>query len=246
MKTKQSKPPIPAQQERRNTDAFLWHFQPSPFSHVHWWKAGESVPLEAAVWELIRRHPDAKATRAKMHGDVLLKPLAAFVGCHCFKAWRELGKSLQAAFVRRLWKEYQAQHGFIAPPVAVLNDHRPFQNYYRQLETGGQKTRLAESAKRLALHVSTSAIESHLVGLILIAVDPNAPPARIAKGVTSAVADWQNGRQPMDTGKARIGQWLDVIASFEKSEISRQKKQIRNDQLFARYRRAIQDWPLPS
>lgn len=245
MKTKPTRSPTPTQNTRRNSDAFLWHFQPLPFSHVDWWKAGETVPLEAAIWELIRRHPDAKAARAKMHGDALLTPLVGFVGCHCFKTWRELGKPLQAAFVRCLWKQHPAQHGFIPPPVTVLNDQRRFQNYHRQLETTGQKTRLAESEKRLALHVQDSALELHRAGLILIAVDPNAPPARIAKGVTSAVADWQNGRKPMDTGKARIGQWLDVLAKFEAAESSRQKKQIRNDQLFARYRRAIQDWPLP-
>jgi len=246
MKTKPTRPLTPAQKAQ----TFLWHFQPSsltPYSHDHWWKKPDApVSLDAAVWELMRRHPDAKAARAKMHGDALLKPLVAFVGCHCFKAWSELGKPLQRAFVRRLWKEYPARHGFIAPPVTVLNDHRPFQNYYRQLETAGQKTRLAESAKRLALHVSKAAIESHLAGLILIAVDPNAPPARIANGVASAVADWLNGQKPVNIGKARIGQWLDVVSKFEIAESSRQKKQIRNDQLFALYRRAIQDRPLPS
>ncbi|MBI3416476.1 MAG: hypothetical protein HY043_14365 [Verrucomicrobia bacterium] len=48
--------------------------------------------------------------------------------------------------------------------------------------------------------------------------------------------------RPRPPGKARIGQRLNVIANFEKAELSRGEKTMRNDQLFARYRRIISAW----
>jgi hypothetical protein len=250
VKAKRRQAATPARQSRRRSELFLWHFQQSrltPYSHFHWWlKQNMTVPLESAVWELMRRHPNAREAHIKMHILVLPTPLVAFVGCHCFKAWSELSKSLQTHFVRCLWAQCPAGHGFIAPPVTVLNDHRRFRDYHQRLETTGQRTRLSESANWLALQVQTSALKAHHAGQILLAIDPHAPPSRITKGVASAIADWLNGAMPMNTGKSRISQWLDVVAKFEAAESSRPKKEKRGDQLFARYRRTIQDWPLLS
>ncbi len=46
------------------SEKFLWHLlQPwvEKYSHQHWWgEAAQGVELEAAIWEILRRHPDTE------------------------------------------------------------------------------------------------------------------------------------------------------------------------------------------
>ncbi len=48
------------QQARREAKHFLWHLQDARFDHAHWWNGNNKVPIEAAIWEIIRRHPNAE------------------------------------------------------------------------------------------------------------------------------------------------------------------------------------------
>lgn len=58
----------PRKRQLADAKRYLWHMQPewvAKFNHEHWWKrAAEDKCLEAAVWELLRRHPRAKALLA--------------------------------------------------------------------------------------------------------------------------------------------------------------------------------------
>lgn len=202
----------------------------------------------------MRRHPNSEDSHRKAcdpNLEVVLDPVTEFVGCHCFTTWCKLSKWEQRAFVRTIWKQLPPRHGFLAPPVTVMNDHRPFRKReqflrkhqkFLQHNSVDVTSLLAAQAKRLTHHLKTSVVEYHRAGQILIAIDPAAPIPRITKGVESAVNHWREGQKAIATGKAHIGQWLDAIAKFETAEFALQKNQIRNDQLFANYRRRIKDW----
>jgi hypothetical protein len=55
-KTKRAQPPT-----RSESEEFLWHLRRpflGEFSHQHWWEdGGKAVEMEAAIWEILRRHP---------------------------------------------------------------------------------------------------------------------------------------------------------------------------------------------
>jgi hypothetical protein len=55
-RAKRAKPPV-----RSESEEFLWHLLPpfvEEYSHQHWWgAAAQGVELEAAIWEILRRHP---------------------------------------------------------------------------------------------------------------------------------------------------------------------------------------------
>ena len=107
-----------------------------------------------------------------------------------------------------------------------MNDHRPFWKHQQFLKKLGDERSLKAQAERLTHLLKTSVVEYHRDGQILIAIDPAAPIPRVTKGVESAVKHWREGQEPMDMGKARVGQWLDVVAMFEEAELARTEKEI--------------------
>ncbi|MBI3416477.1 MAG: hypothetical protein HY043_14370 [Verrucomicrobia bacterium] len=59
--SKRTRPIFAGASVRSKSGKFLWHLLPpwkASFSHKHWWsEEAEKVELEAAIWELLRRHP---------------------------------------------------------------------------------------------------------------------------------------------------------------------------------------------
>ena len=200
--------------------------------------------MAAVVWEILRRNPEAEAVHRTRHSPIDQGEFRAFLGSYGLSAWQKLSKWQKAGFIKLIEKHLPAQHGWSPRPVTLLNDRRPFKDHIAGLEKRAHTKQLGELQKRLARYLKTKALEYHRAGQIIIAIDPNEHPRRICQSVEACVKNWQGEVKPCDSGKAHPGQWLEVIEQFEQEELSRdQCKSIRDDQLFARYRRAIENFP---
>jgi hypothetical protein len=96
---------------------------------------------------------------------------------------------------------------------------------------------------------SWNAFECLSHGCVLIGFNPNDPG--IEKLVHSKVkeivkAARQHPAAQLGVGRYRGRDWLDIISKFEQLELSRKADEIRDDQLFACYRRLISKWEWPS
>jgi hypothetical protein len=85
--------------------------------------------------------------------------------------------------------------------------------------------------------MTAEAIAQDTQGKILLAIDPLATGA--GKQVERIVKAWRNGRKAVNRGKLQLKKSRNVIAKFEAQELSRKANEIRDDQLFAQYRRII-------
>lgn len=233
------------------SESFLWHFAPTihadlvskqPFSHEHWWgKTPEDVPLDAAMWELFRRHPQIPRLLARIDqrfinptpaallgvGKFMLDNLECALARMCCLTWKELEKTDLLIWGHVMAAKVKGQSGFYPQPVHVLN--------YSRLSP----TKPSHPENDL----QTRVVELDRNGMLLLAIDPFAP--RLGKRVEEVAAQWRHGLKPRKVGKASVGQWLKVIATFESAERTRKKTVNRDDQLFARYRRVIARWEWP-
>lgn len=249
---------------REKSARFLWHFAPpwhEQFDHTPWWIESGSgdVPLEAALWDLFRRHPNMACAhrefdrsfrpRNKRDGSpaMALIALGPFgpLAASCGSTWPKLPE-----YERTLWRRYLAhvapQRGF-HPDPRVLNasdwaaamDHLGITEDLLLRCFGASNAReLGQSHDEMSLPdgIASSAVQEHRNGRILISIDPRFDGQ--GEHVDRIVAEWRKSQRPTRPGKAHTGQWLDVIKRFEDRE-PLPKGQIRNDQVFALYRRKI-------
>lgn len=236
-------------QARQEAQRYHWHLLPpwrERFDHDHWWlKPGQQVPLEAGIWEIFRRHPDMPShihrITASTETQILMsnQPAPILVAGYCFRSWPKLEKRH-----RKLWREFleevmPPQRGFHPGSVIVLNDYRKKAISLRS-EAKGDPAKVLNCVRFLSFvdtyqdQMTADVVEHDKKGRILIAVDPLATGT--GKLVEQIVKDWRKEKSAVKRGKPRLGQWGDVIYSFETRELSGQK---RSAQLFARYRRII-------
>jgi hypothetical protein len=220
-----------------HSNDFLWHFQhewQTRFQHKHWWreKPADASP-QAALWEAMRRHPGAqrRVEANPRNRYSVTSTLGGFLGVFALRSWPELRPISQQIFLNNLWKESPRYRTFCTPPGTVLN-------YFNG----------ADDAGNIDLHAL------HRADLVPIAIDLDANPAVAAKWVEETLRQLQakayhKGKPTRKKAKRAFpSEWLDVILKFEKEELSlNHKANIRNDQLFARYRRVIrQAWFVPT
>ena len=140
-------------------------------------------------------------------------------------SWPKLDKPTM-----NLWREHLAnnppQRGFHPGGVVVMNEYR------------GEWASLSHYKRsRYQRLMTADMIDYDDQGKILIAIDPFSAGA--GKQVEQIIKSWRKGKKAVKKGKARIGQWGDIISKFESGEFLRKRGQKRDDQLFARYRRVI-------
>jgi hypothetical protein len=130
------------------------------------------------------------------------------------------------------------QRGFHPGAVTVLNEYR---NELLALKGDGATS--LDYIRRLSMvptyegRMKSDAIEQDRKGRILLAIDPLSDGA--GKQVEKIVKAWRKDKIAVTKGKARHGQWGDIISSFERDELSRPNKKKRENQLFAQYRRIV-------
>jgi hypothetical protein len=113
-----------------------------------------------------------------------------------------------------------------------------------------RKAKVHWTGKRSSLFdgLSGSAFLSVSLGRVLIGFDPNRPGIEefVQKRVATIVKNARSrNARPRTEGRASWKGWLKTIAEFERLEMSRPINKIRDDQLFARYRRKISPWIWP-
>ena len=249
----------PKSQEAK-TARYLWHFSHPRFDHKAWWKEAEaSIPIQAAVWEIMRRHPDTENLGKRL--TFFSSDVQTFLATCYHLAWPSLAESEQRVW-RRALSELPPRHGLIesiAGDVSVIG--RPndpefaelqtlAKQFYEADETGCPKLDYAalKRAKRIWETIySDAAFESVCLGQVLIGFDPSRPDAekRAVKKVQEVVKLWRAHLKTGTGGKAHIAQWLDIIERFERQEQQRGRNK-RDDQVFARYRRTINNFTLSS
>jgi hypothetical protein len=101
------------------------------------------------------------------------------------------------------------------------------------------------------LNSNSSAFNALFSGCVLVGFDPRKPGIAeiVEKRVRAIINEVKQSNAIGNTSRKSYWEaWLDVIAQFEDAELSRlrsKKNQIRNDQLFARYRRSYKNRPWP-
>ncbi len=238
---------------RREAARFLWHLQDARFDHEHWWSGKEEgVRVEAAVWEIIRRHPNAERVYQKRNLTGLNR-LGIFLKAvkdwrhrtpRGFFSWSKLTAPERNNFKKRIWEHLPSQHGYVVPPVTVLNDFRPLMRHLKSKRSS--KKFMALQEPHLCHRLCDETVLAHRSGQIIVAIDPGAQYWRIEKSLKSAVADWRGEVKPPAGEKDRTGQRLKIIASFERKKLDGTfSKNSSEAQLLTRYRRTIANFPLP-
>jgi hypothetical protein len=98
---------------------------------------------------------------------------------------------------------------------------------------------------RLERRLWRNMLSFHNKGQIIVAIDIGGNADRVARGVKEAVQKLRGAAKLNAIGKSRTFQRLNVIAEFENEELSRKlSKTNRNADLFTRYRRTIDCFPL--
>jgi len=249
---RKAQPLVSQSKARSDSKRFLWHFKDSPhkeFSHRHWWKDNpQAVSVEAAIWEILRRHPRAHEGLEQVTSGIRREgfpQLQAWVGFHCLLDWTELSESLKTDFIRRI-QSLPPQHGWLPPPMTVLNDFRKWRALLERIKSRGDGPELKKCEATLRKFLVEAVENCHDRGQLMVAIDVGAPIPAITKAITSAVENFRGDQKPHDVGKNRIDDALAVVSEFEKKELSRDSRKTgRDDQLFARYRRIIQSWRWP-
>lgn len=224
---------------------FLWHLKCDGFNRGHWWKGSAGVSRLAAMWEVIRRHPNARAIcdSSPPYPD----ELHWFIAEHTLKAWPQLRPADQ-----RDWRSALA----LLPPQRGIDPRPVYSVTAQSIDTKNgapahaalaaderlrrRKDRLSrsilETAEQLReQEIARLAIEHHRAGRVLVAINPDTDFSGAAEALEVACSRYRKA----DHGRGRVADWLNVIKEFEESEAKRTAKQTTDKTLFLRYRNVI-------
>lgn len=267
-------------ERRRESLKFLWHLYPpylEKYDHTHWWKK-DSPTQDAAMWEVLRRHPQAE--KLLSHDQSLNSNLLEFeanIQCFGHLSWPEAIQS-HIKFAKYWGKSLLAlppQWGVVKQgmfDVDLIQDHelkelgRRFNDSLQRYQSPEKidhdairrayqiwnATRVIDRMKVPVLNSNVSAFNALFNGYVLVGFDPTKPgiAEMVEKTVRGIIHDVKHRNDIGNTTRKSYWEaWLVVIAQFEDAELSRlrtKKKVIRNDQLFARYRRSYKNRPWPS
>jgi len=269
MKSKSVAPALSLRQERKESQRYLWHLK-SPwlreFDHQPWWGNRENqVTEEAAMWEVLRRHPQ---TEKLLTLEGPLHPLYSDHERFLAEYGRQTWSTLTNRFYdfNKKWRKslssVHAQWGVAAfgyseivtitdPELAMLGKKFK-ENFFSQkfgnevdadpYERARKIWNLIERLNEATVNTCSSnrdAFEVLSSGGVLIGFNPNKPgiAERVQIEVRRLIKEKSGSKEAENAGKSYFRSWLAIIAQFEKSELNRPRMTIRDDQLFARYRR---------
>lgn len=245
---------------------YSWHLRPpfnDTFDHSHWWKGEDLQKIEpfAALYELARRHPLAKAEPKQVYLPnvkntaalpAVLEPVLSlsFIRRHGIKSWLKLNP-----LERNQWKaSVKKMKGVDSRPQSELCKNLTLaayslvnQRHQAEMKQAAETTGpiggfgwLAAPPKstspEMESAISQCSIEAHGQGFVLLAVAPdlNAEKAKIILPKLYG----EHKRSSILFHKNQRGRWKDwlpLIESFEDSENSHKAYA----QEFARYKRAL-------
>jgi hypothetical protein len=237
--------------DRANAQRFLWHLC-SPwkdkFSHEHWWrKWDEPVYVEAALWELFRRHPDVPMImqRHRAMEEESLRFTAKSDNTKDFAYYFEVAEK-----VSQLTGSLPGGNLYLLslsccktwPMLGVRMQHI-WKNF---LDTRMPKYSeyVNHSVIDLTSEASMDKIEEYRrKGMMILAIDPRAPGVGREAGMKIALA--RNNRHTIEKGKARVQDWFDIISEFETDYTRLKRGKVITKQLFTRYRNVLSKkiWP---
>lgn len=264
---------------RKDAEKYLWHLRPpwhDKFDHEHWWMQNpEKANQDAAVWEVLRRHPQT--------GKLLTKETPLYqesseieftLAFHGALSWPKIGKAEWLGLLQKRWSQNLSdlppqwgvsRHGLSEIDVIQNQEIKDLGKRYWDTYKPSLPHRPGDfnALKRAQKIWNKSAAPlgafgggsnfwtfcSLSLGRVLIGFDPNKPGIEklVQKKVREIIKE-KRRRKGTDapTGRSFWKVWLDVIAKFEEAELARTTKQKRDDQLFARYRRIISARPWPN
>lgn len=128
-----------------------------------------------------------------------------------------------------------------ANPNAVLVLDEKLRNRAKRHKESRELLRTAEEIR--ASEVGRFAEEHHREGRIIIAIAPDIGSFEDAKELLSDC--YRHHWMPQERGRGHTKTWLKIVHDFELEEERRSPKQIRDSQLFARFRRIVVGvgWP---
>ena len=243
--------------------------------HDHWWKGKENeATQDAAVWEVLRRHPRTeKLLTEELPLYQESSRIDFALAYHGTTSWLALAKE-DTGFVKR-WSdslsELPPQWGICrygAYEVDIIQDEEIKElgkRYWKTYDPYHTPKPEDSAALKRAQEVwdrsspppgafgggaSFDAFLSLSLGKVLIGFNPNKPGiGELVQRKVREIIKEARRRKVTDSvpGKSYSPDWLRVISQFEESELSRDtRRTIRDDQLFARYRRIISARPWPN
>lgn len=247
---------------KSKSDRFLWHLRPPydrDFDHQHWWplpgKKPDEVPIFAAAWEVLRRHP--KVPRLLPEDAWFPSAFASFVGNHALRSWPQLTDQEQWDWLESL-EGLPPQHGLDLRPLNCLTTQATNPRYgchVQAILTLDQSLKQRAESDPLAKQLLASAVEAKEAAIARLAVEHDRA-GRILIAIHKDVADIDSAaaafkaclqllRTKCRHGTERHTGWLRLIREFEQHEIGLQPKHKRDSQLFAKYRRMLSRWQWP-
>jgi hypothetical protein len=258
--------------ERREAEQYLWHMAPkwcNKFDHEHWWeKDSKEATQEAAVWEVLRRHPQTEnliTEKVPLYQTSLqLEFSLKFKGLF---SWPKMAEGESLYFSQKHWAESLSElppqwgvprYGVFEIDVIENEEIKELgKRYWDTYRPSRSHKRSDFNALRRARKIwddsigsrgsygggaNFDAFNSLTLGRVLVGFDPRRPG--IEKLVQRTIREIIKSAKRKGDGAERVGKsywrdWLIIIAEFEKAEMTRIAKQKRDDQLYVRYRRII-------
>jgi hypothetical protein len=241
---------------------YTWHLREREFDRSHWWEKAPNEDPIAACYELARRHPLAEKppptiTFPGTEPPIPLPPLSEFqpslhcTRCLAMKSWLNLTDS-----ERTKWKSsIRKARGL---------DLRPDESVCRNLTSLAGSTiaqRRVEAAmapdsllpyglntSAFSLYfdptdeereaaIAKAALEAYRQGYLLLAVAPGLATEKLQSVVSKNYREhFRSDSPPKRSQRARWQDWLSLISEFEDDELKRGGAK---NQVFARYRRTV-------
>jgi hypothetical protein len=260
-------------EQRRDAERYLWHLTPAwrnKFDHDHWWTNNPSkANQEAAVWEVLRRHPKSGDLISEKEPLYQNSPqFEFFLKSEGLLSWPKMSAGDTDTSLFEHWARSLSDlppqwgirtRGYFDVEI-IQNDEikelgKRYWDAFRPSHWDRPIDRAALKAARkiwdrsigppgsIGGGTNSEAFNALTLGRVLVSFDPCKPGIEsiVRKRVREAIKDARRNRKKEPVaGRAYWKEWLTVIAAFETDEMSRiTSKENRDDQLFARYRRII-------
>lgn len=209
--------------KRRKADQFLWYWKPpfndpkSPFrfDREHWWKKSpDDLSHDAALYELLRRHPkvgelQSRCIRFSHEFWLTTHYIAMEMLLHCvgLRSWPKLSKDERSKFQSTLRAAWPGKGQILTKRVWDLTkEARAWAESEKDVGGPSVEECMGDLAKRLGAE-----------GRLILAVDTDFGSKREAKAALKKIPDifWKYWHKPCGLVRARWEDWCLVITAFE-------------------------------